>query len=76
MTDEQYKAAIERRLEGYRLLNEWEEANPRRMSFQVALDCASDLYELTPPKSRHREPNEEGYLALRRALEAIDSLSL
>jgi hypothetical protein len=75
MTNEEYKAALERRLEGFRLLNEWEEANPRQLAPDAALACLNNLYNLIPPELRHREPNEADYLSLRRGLAMIDLLT-
>lgn len=75
MTDEEYKAALERRLEGFRILNEWEEANPLSVSPEVALACVNDLYELLPRELRSRPEHLENYISLRRGLEILNSIA-
>lgn len=67
------KEEILARIEGFKKMNAWTEANPDRFTVDEAFAIADELYDMMAPEARDRDddPTREGAGLMRAALSLL-----
>ncbi len=71
MEREEYKAALQRRMQAFKIQEQWERSHPISYEPSLALEIAAELYELFPPPPDSHEDEAEGIAQMRKAFSLL-----